>query len=171
MRASLIRFAGLVFAVTLFITLEVRADQSATRRPDGTSVQAPAATSTVPTITSPKHRDSVPRPVDPPCQPGPGCPRVYVEGTIPPGSSPYLVVAPANTAPKMWIQPPIAAIRRDGQFDGLVYLGTPTVGQGERYTIYLLGCASKDRFKEGQVIAALPTDCQVSDPVTVTRTK
>jgi hypothetical protein len=133
---------------------------------------APVSTVGEPALLSPKHRDTVPRPgVDPPCRPGPGCAVVNVEGQIPPGLTPILAVAPLQASPRIWIQPAVTAIRRDGTFDAIVYLGTERVGAGERYTIYVFGCKNPTRFRPEDIIESLPSDCAVSDPVTVTRVK
>lgn len=79
--------------------------------------------------------------------------------------------APLNAAPRIWIQPPIPAVKRDGTFSGMVYLGTEKVGAGEKYNILVFSCQNKQRFREGEVLMGLPDDCVVSDPVTVLRTK
>jgi hypothetical protein len=139
---------------------------------DAKTPASPASTVRAAALLSPKHRDTVPRPgVDPPCKPGPGCSIVNVEGQIPPGLTPFLAIAPLQAPGRIWIQPPVTAIRRDGAFDGIVYLGTERVGVGERFTIYVFGCKSSTRFRPEEVIGSPPTDCAVSDPVTVTRIK
>jgi hypothetical protein len=133
-----------------------------------------SATSVVrtPILISPKHRDTVPRAgVDPPCKSGSGCSVVNVEGQIPPGLTPFLAVAPLLASPRIWIQPNVIAVRRDGSFDGIVYLGSERIGIGERFTIYVLGCKSSARFRPEEIIENLPSDCVSSDPVTVTRAK
>jgi hypothetical protein len=137
-----------------------------------TAPASPGGAASAPAITSPKQRDSVPRRgIDPPCKQGPGCSVVNVEGKVAPGTTPFLAVAPLQATPKIWIQPKLAAIHRDGTFEGIVYLGTEKLGIGERYSIYVFACRNGQRFGYEDVIEMLPTDCVVSDPVTVTRTQ
>jgi hypothetical protein len=131
--------------------------------------RAPVA---VPEITSPKHRESVPRNgIDPPCRQGLGCAVVNVEGRIPPGLTPFLAVAPLTATPRIWLQPRVAAIRKDRSFDAIVYLGSDKIGIGERFTIYVFGCKNETRFQPEDVIENLPKDCVISEPVSVTRMK
>lgn len=124
-------------------------------------------------VLSPKEGERVPRQgEDPPCPGGkePG-PCAYVAGRVATGSWPFLAVAPLNAAPKIWMQPPINAVKKDGTFNGMVYLGTDKVGAGEKYNILIFACQNQQRFKEGEVLTSVPADCGVSDPVTVLRTK
>jgi len=76
-----------------------------------------------------------------------------------------------NAAPRIWIQPPITAVKRDGTFNGMVYLGTEKAGVGEKFNIFVFACQNQQRFREGEVLMKIPDDCVVSDPVTVLRTK
>ena len=111
-----------------------------------------------PELISPAHGATVPGP------------RVVVRGRVPPASTPFLAVAPLNATPRIWIQPRVVGVRRNGMFDGIVYLGTPDGGVGEKFTILVFACDKDDRYTEGEVVLSLPTDCRVSEPVTVTRT-
>ncbi len=141
----------------------------------GSAAAAPsAADDEYPEILSPKDGDRVPRQDEDPACPEKGpCTKIYVEGRVPPGQElwPFLAVAPLNAAPRIWVQPPITSVKRDGTFTGMVYLGTDKVGAGEKYNLLLLAHRDKDHFKEGQVLMAIPENCDASDPVTVLRTK
>ena len=135
----------------------------------GPALQKEAA---VPEVLSPKDGTRLPRKEqDPPCPEQGPCTKVYVEGRVAAGSWPFLAVAPLNAAPKIWIQPPITAVKRDGSFTGMVYLGTERVGAGEKYSISVFACQNQQRFSQGEVLEAIPADCTASDPVTVLRTK
>ena len=146
---------------------------SATVSTSASENQGPAPTSqiSIPELTSPADGDSVPRPEDPPCQGGFGCTRVNVNGRIPVGLTPFLAVAPLAAAPRKWIQPLVAGVRRDGRFTSLVFLGEKDIGIGESYTIFVFACKDSARFRDGDVIEAMPTDCLISEPVTVRRTR
>ena len=122
-----------------------------------------------PEILSPEDGSKVPRDDDPPCPERGPCTKIYVKGRVPQKNA-FLAVAPLNAAPRIWIQPPITSVRRDRTFEGVVYLGTDKVGSGEKYQIFALSC-DEGRFKEGEVLIELPKDCEVSDPVTVLRTR
>ena len=95
--------------------------------------------------------------------------QITAKGWAPSGRAPFFVVAPNLAAPRMWVQPPIAMVRSDGTFSGLVHLGKGKKGIGEQFTIYVFACASADRFKDGEILMAMPTDCEISDPVEVSR--
>ncbi len=122
-----------------------------------------------PEVLSPGNGSEVPRAKEDPCPAAGPCPRVYVKGRVPQGF-PFLGVAPLNAAPRIWIQPPITSVRRDRTFEGMVYLGTDKIGAGEKYQILVFAC-TEGRFEEGEVLMALPKDCEVSDPATVLRTR
>lgn len=125
-----------------------------------------------PEVLSPKDGARVPRKdQDPPCPEQGPCTKVYVEGRLTAGSWPFLAVAPLNAAPRIWIQPPITAVKRDGTFRGMIYLGTDRVGAGEKYSLSIFACQNKQRFRQGEVLMGVPDDCVASDPVTVLRTK
>lgn len=133
-----------------------------------------AAEDDYPEILAPKDGDEVPRTGEDPACPDEGsCSMVYVKGRVPAGRElwPFLAVAPLNAAPRIWIQPPITAVKRDGTFIGMVYLGNDKVGTGEKYNLLILAHQDREHFKEGQVLMAIPDDCETSDPVTVLRTK
>jgi hypothetical protein len=121
-------------------------------------------------VLSPKDEARVPT-SDDPCSENRPCPKIYVKGRVAKGLFPYLAVAPLNAAPKIWIQPPIAAVKSDGSFTGLVYLGTDRVGAGEKFSIFVFAHRDKDKFREGDVLMSVPKDCVISDPVTVLRTR
>ncbi|MEM8994072.1 MAG: hypothetical protein AAGF23_04690 [Acidobacteriota bacterium] len=97
------------------------------------------------------------------------CWTTTVRGRVPPGQWPFLAVAPLNAAPKIWIQSPITMVRRNGEFEGTVHLGTPSVGAGQRYNIRIVAHPDKERFKEELLEHGLPEDCLASDPITVLR--
>jgi hypothetical protein len=123
-------------------------------------------------ILSPKDGERVPRQgEDPPCPEQGPCTKFHVEGRVAPGTWPFLAVAPVLAAPKIWVQPPIVALKKDGTFSGMVYLGTEKVGAGEKYNLLVFACQDKQRFREAEVLTSVPADCGVSDPVTVLRTK
>ena len=163
--------------MSILVLLMVAGVASPSLSAAGQRASNPAVSTTLPRasepeITSPKHRDSVPRQgIDPPCKAGPGCSLVTVEGKIPQGSFPFLAVAPVQASPRIWIQPRVTGVRRDGAFEGVVYLGSDKIGIGERFTIFVFGCKDERRFRYDEVIEATPKDCLVSEPVTVTRTK
>jgi hypothetical protein len=123
-------------------------------------------------VLSPKDGERVPRQgEDPPCPEQGPCTKLHVEGRVVPDAWPFLAVAPVLAAPKIWVQPPIVAVKRDGTFSGMVYLGTEKVGAGEKYNLLVFACQNQQRFKEGEVLTRVPDDCASSDPVTVLRTK
>lgn len=123
-------------------------------------------------VLSPKDGAQVPRKGEDPSCPEQGpCTKVYVTGKVTRGFWPFLAVAPLNAAPRIWIQPPITAVKRDGTFTGMVYLGTERVGAGEKYNIFVFAHQDEQRFKEADILMSIPKDSAVSDPVTVLRTK
>lgn len=127
-----------------------------------------------PQVLSPKDGERVPRQgEDPPCPEQGPCTKIHVAGRVAPGAGawPFLAVAPLLAAPRIWIQPPITAVKQDGTFSGMVYLGTEKVGAGEKYNLLVFACQNKQHFREGEVLMGVPDDCVVSDPVTVLRTK
>jgi len=125
-----------------------------------------------PQILSPKDQDRVPRQgEDPPCPEQGPCTKINVEGRVTPGSWPFLAVAPLLAAPRIWIQPRITTVNRNGTFSGMVYLGTDKVGAGEKYKLLIFACQNQQRFRERDVLREVPNDCVVSDAVTVLRTK
>src|SRR5437867_4282844 len=76
-------------------------------------------------VLSPKDGDRVPRKdQDPPCPERGPCTKIFVDGRVEKGYWPFLAVAPLAAAPRIWIQPPVTAVKRDGSFSGMVYLGT-----------------------------------------------
>jgi hypothetical protein len=123
-------------------------------------------------ITSPKHGDKVPRQgEDPPCNSGAGCTRIAVQGKVSKGYWPFLAVGPILAAPDIWIQPPVIGVRDDGTFDGMVYLGTERVGVGEKFTIFVFAHQDRNHYREGEILEKLPSNCIISEPVTVLRIK
>ncbi len=133
------------------------------------------ADSAFPVVLSPHDGDQIPRPgEDTSCKESGPCRMIYVKGRLPTSSSgdrpwPFLVVAPLNAAPRIWVQPPITSVRRDGTFEGMVYLGSERAGAGEKFNILVLTHPNKERLHEGDVLMQLPSDCLASDPVTVVR--
>ena len=97
--------------------------------------------------------------------------KVFVKGRVAAGYHPFLAVAPLAAAPRTWIQPPIPAAKKDGTFNGMVYVGTERAGVGEKFNLFIFAHPNKKRFKEGEVLMEVPDDCVVSDPVTVLRTQ
>lgn len=98
---------------------------------------APQKEAPVAEVLSPEDGARVPRKDEDPSCPEQGpCTKVYVKGRVATGYWPFLAVAPLNAAPRIWIQPPITTVRRDGTFTGMVYLGTEKVGAGEKYNIH-----------------------------------
>lgn len=101
-----------------------------------------------------------------------------VKGRVPAGYSAFLAVAPLGSAPRIWIQPPVA-VKTDGTFNGLVWPGTKEAGIGDKYNLFVFAHKDKQHFQEGQVLMGVPPECGtkatqeclVSDPVTVVRTK
>jgi hypothetical protein len=98
------------------------------------------------------------------------CRQIQAEGRVPRGLTPFFGVEPIKASPAIWIQPAIHAVREDGSFSGLVYLGE-SQHAGETFKIYLFACQDRDRFREGEQIRRLPQDCTTSQPVTVTRAR
>jgi hypothetical protein len=122
-------------------------------------------------IISPKDGDRVPQEGDPPCPERAPCTKIFVEGRVGKGYWPFLAVAPLPAAPRIWIQPPITAVKRDGRFTGMIYLGTERVGAGHKYNVFIFAHKNRNRFSEGEVLMGVPDDVVASDPVTVLRTR
>jgi hypothetical protein len=122
-------------------------------------------------VVSPKDGARVPRnDEDPPCPEQGPCTKINVDGRVAQGW-PFIAVSPVLAAPKVWIQPPVVAMKSNGAFSGMAYLGTERHGIGEKYNLFIIACKDKDRFQEGEVLMGLPQDCVVSESVTVLRTK
>ncbi len=136
-----------------------------------------SADTAYPVVLSPQDGDRIPRPgKDTSCKESGPCRLIYVKGRVPTSGSgdrpwPFLAVAPLNAAPRIWIQPPITSVRRDGTFEGMVYLGSAKAGAGEKFNILVLTHPNKERLHEGDVLMELPSDCLASDPVTVLRVR
>jgi hypothetical protein len=129
-------------------------------------------TATGPIILSPEEGAEVPRDgIDPPCPPQGPCPKVIFKGRVPEGLWPFIGVAPLSMSPKIWIQPDVQFVKKDGTFESLIFVGSERHGAGERFHLFLFACAGKGHFSRGQTISILPEDCQVSDPVSVLRTR
>src|ERR1051325_9021524 len=111
----------------------------------------------------------VPPPDGPPCEPGQACSLIRAEGPVPANTTPFFAVEPVAVSPRMWIQPRIHRVKRDGSFSGLVNLGEAHKGAKQWFKIYVFACANPNRFREGDEIVKLPDDCAVSDPVEVYR--
>lgn len=124
-----------------------------------------------PEILAPLDGVTVPRPDDPSCPKLGPCRKINVEGSVPKGYWPFLAVAPINASPRIWIQPAIITVKKDGTFIGFVYLGSEHVGAGEKYNIFVFAHKDQKRFSEGEVLMELPKDCLISDSVTVLRSK
>ena len=140
----------------------------------GWSTRAAAQQSSTadPVIVSPEDGAEVPRDgIDPPCPPQGPCPKVFLKGRVPEGLWPFVGVAPLSATPKIWIQPEVAFVKKDRTFESLIFVGSERDGAGERFHLFLFACAEKDHFRRGQTLTSVPEDCQVSDPVSVLRTK
>lgn len=122
-------------------------------------------------IISPEEGAKIPGPEDPPCSPSGACSKVTIRGKIAPGLTPFVAVAPILAGGKIWVQPKVLAIRSDGTFTSVAYLGGDTAGAGEQFTIFVFGHKDRNRFAEADVLEELPRDCIISEPVTVLRTK
>ena len=133
----------------------------------------PAGKAPIAEVLSPREGDRIPREgQDTLCPEGSPCTRIFVEGRVEPGYWPALAVAPiVAPTPRIWIQPAITGVKKDGRFTGMVYLGTEREGAGEKFNIFVLADKDKERFHEGQILTAIPKDCAASDPVTVLRTR
>jgi len=125
-----------------------------------------------PIIVSPEEGAEVPRNgIDPPCPPQGPCPKVVFKGRVPEGLWPFIGVAPLTMSPKIWIQPEVQFVKKDRSFESLIFVGSERDGAGERFHLFLFACAEKDHFRRGQTLTGVPEDCQVSDPVSVLRTR
>lgn len=102
-----------------------------------------------------------------------------ITGRVPQGYWPFLAVAPLGSAPRIWIQPPISAVKKNGTFNGAVWPGTKEAGIGDKYHVLIFAHKQKEHFHEGQVLMGIPPQCEanstkeciVSDPITVVRIK
>lgn len=130
----------------------------------------PPSPSSAPQIRFPKNGQHIGQSGDAACpNPEQACYKIRAEGTIGAAATPFFAVQPVMATPQMWIQPLIPAARADGSFSSLIYLGEPAVGAGQYFKVYLFACKDADRFREGDVLRQLPTDCQVSEPVEIFR--
>jgi hypothetical protein len=140
--------------------------------PGMVAAREPVTTARIARVLSPQDGDRIPRKdQDPTCAEGRPCTRIFVDGRVEPGDWPFLAVAPLNMAPRIWIQPPITALKQDGRFSGMIYLGTERHGAGEKFNILVLAHPDKGRFREGDILTEIPPDCTASEPVTVLRTR
>jgi len=102
-----------------------------------------------------------------------------VKGRVPAGYWAFLAVAPLGAAPRIWIQSPIVAVKKDGTFIGQVWPGTKEAGIGDKYNLFVFAHKDKQHFREGQVLMGIPPECGtnatqecvVSDHITVVRTR
>ena len=125
-----------------------------------------------PIILSPEDGAEVPRDgIDPPCPPKGPCPKVYLKGRVPEGLWPFIGVAPLSMVPKIWIQPEVQVLKKDGSFESLIFVGSERDGAGELFQLLLFACPEKDSLKRGQILTRKPEGCRESDPVSVRRTK
>ena len=124
-------------------------------------------------VLAPRDGDRIPREgEDTMCPDRTPCTRIFVDGRVAPGYWPALAVAPiAAPTPRIWIQPAITGVKEDGRFTGMVYLGTEREGAGEKFNIFVLADKNRERFREGEILTAVPRGCVASDPVTVLRTR
>ena len=122
-----------------------------------------------PVILSPADKQHVGVKDDPLCENDKPCLRIRVEGRVAENMTPFLAVEPVAVSPRMWIQPRIHKMKRDGSFSGLIRLGEAQNGARQYFHIYLFACQSPSHFREGDEIVTLPSDCAVSDPVEVFR--
>jgi hypothetical protein len=122
-------------------------------------------------VTAPKDGERIPRKDQDPCPERGPCQKIYVTGHVETGYWPFLAVAPLNAAPRIWIQPPVVTVKKDGSFMGMVYLGTERIGAGEKFSILVFAHKDKMRFREADVLMSVPDDVVASDPVTVLRTR
>ena len=99
------------------------------------------------------------------------CNKIRAEGQVPAGTFAFFAVEPVLTSPKVWIQPLISGMRKDGTFSGLINLGEEGNGPGEYFKIYVLACKDKDHLEPGPEPDGLPKDCLASEPVEVFRTR
>ncbi|HEY6141035.1 MAG TPA: hypothetical protein VI670_25035 [Thermoanaerobaculia bacterium] len=122
-----------------------------------------------PVVLWPADKQHVGTPDDPLCERDQACSRIRAEGRVPANTTPFFAVEPVAVSPRMWIQPRIHRVKRDGSFSGLVNLGEAHKGAKQWFKIYVFACANPNRFREGDEIVKLPDDCAVSDPVEVYR--
>jgi hypothetical protein len=148
---------ALVVCQVVAVTLPVRAEEGSAADP---------------VILSPEDGARVPREgVDPPCPDRGPCPKVFLKGRVPEGLWPFIGVAPLSMSPKIWIQPAVAFVKKNGEFESQILVGSEKDGSGERFHLFVFACAEKDHFRRGQILTAVPEDCRVGDPVSVLRTK
>lgn len=129
----------------------------------------PPAPINEPVIVSPADKQHIGVKDDPLCESDKPCTRIRAEGRVPEKLTPFFAVAPLQVSPRMFIQPRIPKVKRDGSFSSLVYLGEAQNGARQFFQIYLFACENANRFREGEEIVAVPADCAVSDPVEVFR--
>lgn len=122
-------------------------------------------------ITSPTNGVTVPRTGRDPCSSAGPCRMITVEGRVPVGYWPFIIVAPVAAAPRMWIMPPVPGVGADGQFTGLAYAGEERAGANQQYQLFICAHKNRARFRDGDLITSIPRDCLVSDGVTVTRVR
>ncbi len=122
-----------------------------------------------PEVRSPQNGAQIGAPDDTYCKGEGYCDQITARGWIPPGRSPFFVVAPRKTPGVMHVQPPISRPSRNGTFSGLVHLGKLAEGAGEEFEIFALACPSASHLTDGQELSDWPDDCDVSDPVEVYR--
>jgi len=124
-----------------------------------------------PEVLSPKNHQRIGEGADPACPPAPAaCHKLRAEGRVPAGLHPFFGVEPIRESPKIWIQPEIRGIEKDGSFSGLVHLGEEQFGVGEYFKIYVLACKT-NKFNNGDQILKVPEECTASAPVEVYRVR
>lgn len=123
----------------------------------------------IPEVRSPQNGARIGAPGDPHCPHEGFCDEITARAWIPPGRAPFFAVAPKKAPGRMWVQPPIAHVNRNGTFSSLVHLGKLSEGAGEEFEIFALACSSAGRFVDGEVIGTMPDDCEISDAVEVYR--
>lgn len=123
----------------------------------------------IPEVRSPENGTNIGAPGDRYCRHEGFCDEITARGWIPEERSAFFVVAPRKTPGRIWVQPPITHVNRDGTFSGLVHLGKLDEGAGEKFDIFALACPAGFQLVDGQIIFAMPEDCEVSDAVEVTR--
>jgi len=153
--------SGVSFAViaVLLCRCVAAADASPQKQPSATE----------PVIISPADKKRIGVADDPLCERDKPCNRIRAEGRVPENTTPFFAVEPVAVSPKMFIQPLIHRVKRDGTFSALVFLGEMHNGSRQWFKVYLFACANPNRFHEADEIVKLPDDCAVSDPVEVFR--
>jgi hypothetical protein len=125
----------------------------------------------VPELLSPKNKQRIGEGEEDGCRAAPAaCYRIRAEGRVPSGLTPFFGVEPIAESPKMWIQPEIRGIDKDGTFSGLVHLGEEHIGAKEYFKIYVLACRTT-RFHNDEQIIEIPKDCAVSAAAEVYRVR